>query len=60
MSAPTPRKKPMGKPLNLDDAALDKAATVTPEDAADADAYWRRGVKGKLAGLLQAKADEDE
>lgn len=58
MSAPQPRR-PKGKPLNWQsDDALDKAATVTPDDADAATQWWRRNAPAWAADLLDA--DEDE
>jgi hypothetical protein len=61
MSAPKDRKpprKPKGAPLPA--ATVDKAADVTPDDVSAAEAWWRRGQRGKpIADLLNAADDED-
>jgi hypothetical protein len=38
---PQPKPKLKGEPLDLDDAAIDQAAQVTPLDVATAQALWR-------------------
>lgn len=62
MSAqPPPRRKPRGKPLPADDAALEKASLVTAEDVADARSWWARGQRAgsPLRDLLDAKEDDE-
>jgi hypothetical protein len=46
--------KPTGAPLPLDDAALEKAATITPAVIADSIADARR-IGGELNALLMAR-----
>lgn len=48
------KRRALGKPLPLPDAALDQAATVGETDAALASAAWDRDVP-ELAGLLDAE-----
>jgi hypothetical protein len=54
---PEPKPKLKGEPLDLDDAAIDQAAQVTPLDVATAQALWRHSAPPKLTDLLDAKPD---
>lgn len=60
-SQPPPRRKPKGRPLPADDAALDRAAEVGPQDVPDARSWWARGQRpgSPLAELLDATEDDD-
>jgi hypothetical protein len=50
------RRRALGKPLRLSDAALDQAAVVGEADAAVAEAQWDRD--SGLPGLLSAEPRE--
>jgi hypothetical protein len=50
------RRRALGKPLRLSDAALDQAAVVGDADAAVAEAQWDRD--SGLPGLLSAEPRE--
>jgi hypothetical protein len=52
------RRAKLGPPLQLTDAALDQAATVTEADIASAEAWWNAGVPPEARGLLDAQIDE--
>lgn len=45
---------PLGKPLQLTDADLDRLAEVTPADIEQSKAAWRRNVPDKYKNLLDA------
>jgi hypothetical protein len=47
-----PPKIPLGSPLPLSDADLDRLAQVTPSDIEDAAALWRESVPEEYADLL--------
>lgn len=56
---PAPRV-PRGAPLDSEDAALDAAAEVTPEDVERAKQWWTRHAAPEYRELLNAEPAEDE
>ena len=46
---------PMGQPLKLTDADLDRLSVVTPADIEAAKVEWRRNVPKKYKNLLDAE-----
>ena len=58
MTQPTPRKRPIGQPLNLTPEQLDQAAEVTPVDVAQARSLWREHAPAPLKSLLDAVPDQ--
>lgn len=52
------RRRAMGPPLKLGDAALDTLAAVSEADVPAADALWRIANPGPLADLLDATPGE--
>lgn len=49
------KKVPLGKPLQLSDADLDRLSQVTPFDIEVAKIAWKRNVPKKYKNLLDAK-----
>lgn len=52
------RRRAMGRPLALSDAALDALSAVGDADVAAAAALWRMANPGPLAMLLEAETVE--
>jgi protein-tyrosine-phosphatase len=46
---------PLGKPLQLTDADLDRLSVITPMDIEEAKIAWRRNVPKKYKNLLDAE-----
>ena len=46
---------PLGKPLQLTDADLDRLSVITPMDIEEAKLAWRRNVPKKYKNLLDAE-----
>ena len=54
----TPKKTPLGPPLDTPDEQLDMLALVTPEDVEDAKATARQRMTARGAALLEAERVE--
>lgn len=52
------RRRAMGPPLALSDAALDALAAVGPQDEPSASALWRRANPSTAGDLLDAEPRE--
>lgn len=52
------RRRALGKPLALSDAALDALSTVSDADVAAAENLWRAANPGPLGDLLDAETVE--
>lgn len=50
---------PLGKPLQLTDADLDRLSVVTPADIEKAKIAWRKNVPKKYKNLLDAEVKKD-
>lgn len=59
MSATPPRRR-RGRALDRDDAGREQAATVGPEDADSAAAWWDRFAPAEARGLLDAEEEEPD
>jgi len=46
---------PLGKPLQLTDADIDRLSVITPMDIEEAKIAWRRNVPKKYKNLLDAE-----
>jgi hypothetical protein len=51
------RRKAIGPPLPLSDAALAQAASMGPLDLAAAAAFWRRHARPGVKRVIEATAD---
>jgi hypothetical protein len=52
------RRRAMGKPLKLTDAALEEAAQVREADVESAVAFWRKNASPEFRDLLDAEVVE--
>jgi len=59
MSAPEPKRVPLGKPLGWSDEDMDALATITPEDVERAKVAWRQHSPRQFRDLLDAVPDDE-
>ena len=53
------KRVPLGKPLKLTDADLDRLSQVTPSDIEAAKIRWRQNAPKKYKNLLDAEVETD-
>jgi hypothetical protein len=56
----SPRRVPLGEPLDWTPEEMDALAEVSPQDVAESQAWVGRNADSKTRGLWEAQAKEEE